>query len=299
MPPPLPAPLPAARSWSRVAARARRLLDRSATGALIGLSVLLLLLGKADVKLANYLAERLGDAAVPVLRLAGEPVAALRAGIDRVAGLLAVQAENERLREENRRLLAWQAEAARLAVENTALRKALGMPPVERAASWTTARAVADAAGLFVRTVLVDAGADRGVASGMAAVTPEGLAGRVTEVGCCSARVLLLTDLNSRVPIVVERSGDRALLVGDNGPTPGLRFLPLDPDVRVGDRVLTSGQGGLLPPGLLVGRIAAVGEGGRVAVQPAVDWARLDYLSLLRRDGAAAPLPVPGAVAAR
>ena len=272
-------PLPG-RDWPRIATQLRGLLDRSALGLLIGLSVLLMLLGKADMKLASYLVERGGDAAVPVLRLLGEPVAGLRAGIDRVASLLAVYQENERLREENRRLLAWQSEAARLAVQNRSLRAQVNLPPEARAGSWITARVVADARGVFVRSLLVDAGAERGVRDGMAAVTPSGLVGRVTTVGCCSARVLLITDFDARIPVVLEHTGAEALLVGDNGPEPALDFLPPTVAVAEGDLVLTSGRGGLLPPGLLIGRVVAPGPDGP-RLRPFVDLARLDYLSLL------------------
>jgi rod shape-determining protein MreC len=285
-------------SLPRIVAQVRSLVDRSALGVLIGLSVLLLVLGKADMKLASFLVERFSDAAVTVLRPLGEPIAAVRQGVDRVGELLAVHEENERLREENQRLLAWQAEAGRLAVQNRALRQMLQIPIPERSSAWTTARVVADSAGVFVRTVLIDAGAERGLTVGMPALAPHGLAGRVIDVGCCSARVLLITDFNSRVPVVIERSGDQALLVGDNSPEPGLRFLPLNPDFKVGDRVLTSGRGGLMPPGLMVGRIAALDAGGKVAVQPQVDWSRLDHLSLLRFE-AVPPPPVETGLAGR
>jgi rod shape-determining protein MreC len=286
---------PPRRNWPKVAAQLRGLIDRSAVGLLIGLSVLMLLLGKADMKLANYLAERMGDAVAPILRVLGEPVLAVRTGVDRIGALLAVHEENERLREENRRLLAWQGEAAKLAVQNRALRQMLHVPEGERASSWTTARVVADSAGVFVRTFLIDAGSERGVEAGMPAVAPEGLAGRVVDVGCCSARVLLVTDFNSRIPVLLERSGDHALLVGDNSPEPTLRFLPVNPDFKIGDRVVTSGRGGLIPPGLLVGQVSEV-DGGRVAVRPLVDWSRLDHLSLLRYEGV---LPPPAAAAGR
>jgi rod shape-determining protein MreC len=160
------------------------------------------------------------------------------------------------------------------------------MPPAERALAATSARVVADSGGVFVHTLLVDAGAEQGVRDGMAAVNAQGLVGRVVDVGRRSARVLLVTDLNSRIPVVLERSGDQAILEGDNSPEPVLRFLPMNPGLAVGDRVLTSGRGGLLPPGLLIGQISRIGGRG-VAVRPFVDWSRLDYLSLLR-DAAAA-----------
>lgn len=281
-------------TWPRALAQLRSMADRAALGLLVGLSVLLLVLGKADVKLAGYIAERIGDVAAPVLALVNQPLVAARGGLDHLGQLLAVYDENQRLREENRRLLAWQAEAARLSVQNRALREMLNVPPVEEAPAWTTARAVADAGGPFLHTLLIDAGADRGVRKGMAAVTPEGMAGRVISVGGRSARVLLITDYNSKIPVVVERSGDHAILEGDNSPEPRLNFLPVRPDLQVGDLVLTSGDSGLLPPGIVIGRISRT-EKGREAVRPFVDWSRLDHVSVLLYDGLPAPEADPTA----
>jgi rod shape-determining protein MreC len=209
-----------------------------------------------------------------------------------LGGLLAAHEENARLREDNRRLLGWQAEAARLSVENRALQRMLAVPAVDHPARALTARVVGDSGGAFVRALLLDAGTRQGVERGMAAVTPDGLVGRVIDVGERSARVLLITDFNAYTPVVVESSGDHALLEGDNSLLPTLRFLPLDPGFAVGDRVLTSGRGGLLPPGLPVGRIEPDNAGG-LRVRPFVDWARLDYVELL---GVAAT-PLPGAPA--
>ena len=285
--------------WPNVAAQLRSLADRFALGLLVGLSVLLLLLAKTDVRLANLAVEQLSDAAVPVLQALNQPVVAVRSAFDRAGALLAVYDENARLREENRRLLSWQAEAAKLTVQNRALRRMLNVPTTDQPPSWITARVVADSAGVFVHTLLLDAGADQGVALGMAAMTPEGLAGHVIDVGRRSARVLLITDFNSRIPVVIERSGDQAILQGDNTDRPRLRFLPVGPDLQVGDRVLTSGRGGLLPLGLVVGQISAVGS-GTAEVRPLLDWSRLDYLSLLHYvptpppEGGPMPAGAPG-----
>ena len=124
-------------TWPRALAQLRNVVDRAALGLLVGLSVLLLVLGKADVKLAGYIAERIGDVAAPVLAFVNQPLVAVRGGLDHVGELLAVYDENTRLREENRRLLAWQAEAARLSVQNRALREMLNVPPLEAAPAWT------------------------------------------------------------------------------------------------------------------------------------------------------------------
>lgn len=289
--PPSLGSLPKGRGPGRVARLGlalRAVRERLAVTGLVALCVVLLVLAKADVQLLGYLSGRVDDLAVPLLRLVNAPLAGARDLADKAGRLLALHEENQRLREENRRLLAWQAEATRLAVQNRALRETLRVPALEPAPLWTAARLLGDSAGPFVQTRLLDAGRDRGVEVGMPVMTERGMVGRVIQVGARSARVMLLTDFNSRIPVLVESSRDRAILQGDNGPQPSLRFLPLNPRVAIGDRVLTSGDGGLLPAGLLVGEINMVDE-GRVLVAPVVDWSRLDWVAVLRTTGVPRP----------
>ena len=146
-----------------------------------------------------------------------------------------------------------------------------------------TGRSVADAGGPVVHTVLVDVGTEDGAARGMAAVNERGMIGRVIEVGRHSARVLLLTDFNSRIPVLVEPSRDQAILAGNNTRRPTLVFLPLNPRLAIGNRVFTSGRGGVLPPGLEIGTVIAIDD-AVVTVEPSVDFARLEYLRLLEYD---------------
>ncbi len=266
----------------------RTLFERFALTLLLVLAAGLLVLSKADLKLVRTLEEVVADGMAPVMALVREPVVAARRVAERFGRFLAVYEENARLREENRRLLEWRARAVRLEVENRGLREMLAMSAPEAAPRRTVARIVADAGGPFVQTRLIDAGSRRGVREGMAVVDERGMVGRVVQVGEESARVLLLTDFNSRIPVVVAGSRDQALLVGDNTPYPKLRFLPLSPGFRLGDRVLTSGADGLLPPGLPVGEITAAGEHG-ITVTLHVDWRRLDEVAVL--DYRPVPLP--------
>ena len=122
-------------------------------------------------------------------------------------------AENTGLRQRNERLAHWQTVARQLEAENQAMRKMLDMAP-EAGIGFVTARVIGDQGGAFVRSVLVNAGTSQGAARGQAAVTGEGLAGRVAEAGGRSARVLLITDMNSRIPILVGGARDRAVLAG-------------------------------------------------------------------------------------
>ena len=268
------------RSLSRLTVPLKALADRFAFGTLIVVSIFLLIVSKADVRLLEAIDGRVSDLLAPVLEVAVQPIHASRRLAQNVGELIALRTENVQLREQNRRLLEWQSTARQLALENAGLRQLLNAVPEDDHPTAVTARVVADAGGPFVQTVLVDAGAEQGVVKGMAAVNERGLAGRVIEVGRRSARVLLLTDFNSRIPVMVEPSRDQAILAGDNGREPGLVFLPLNPRLSIGDRVVTSGRGGVLPPGLAIGVISAVGD-RKVTITPLVDWDRLDYLRLL------------------
>ena len=111
----------------------------------------------------------------------------------------------------------------------------------------------------------------------------KGSVGRVVEAGDRASRILLLTDLNSRVPVVVESSRYRAILEGDNSDELRLGFLPNTGDVRVGDRIVTSGHGGVFPAGLPVGIVTEL-AGDTAVVTPHVRFDRLEYVRVLLFD---------------
>lgn len=263
----------------RLAAPLRVLAQRFTFLGLVALSVGLMVLGKAETPLVEQARAVVADAFVPILDVLARPVATVAEFGDKVTAMMNVYADNTRLREENERLLRWQNVARNLQAENRSLREILRLVP-DAPVSFVSARVVADAAGMFVRSVLVTAGARDGVAKGQTAITGEGLVGRVGEVGERSARILLLTDLNSEVPVVIENSRVRAILTGDNSDQPKLRYLTSDDRPQIGDRVVTSGHGGVFPPGLPVGVITSIGE-NNVRVKPYVEFSRLDYVRLI------------------
>ncbi len=131
-----------------------------------------------------------------------------------------------------------------------------------------------------MRDIVVTAGRRDGVHRGQAAVAGAGMVGRVVEVGEWSSRVLLITDINARVPVVLDASRQRAVLAGDNSDQPRLIYLPPDAPVSIGDRVVTSGDGGLFPAGVPVGVVSFVGD-HMVKVQPMVDMGRLEHIRLI------------------
>lgn len=263
----------------RLAMPLRGHMGRFAFGFLVGTAILFMVLDHMGNPLIGSLRVRVVDGARPVLEGIARPVAAVRGASDAVDRFVGVWQENVRLREENARLLQWQDTARRLAAENETLRAVAHVVPEPRA-SFVTARVVATSGGAFVRTLLIAAGGQDGVVKGQAVVAPEGLVGRVVEVGERTARVLLLTDLNSRVPVRLEASRDAAILAGDNSDRLRLQFLPEEAAVRVADRVVTSGEGGLIPPGVPAGVVESWADGVAI-VTPLVDAQRLEFVTVL------------------
>lgn len=136
----------------------------------------------------------------------------------------------------------------------------MGEPPVRG----VTARITSETNGPFREAILVNAGSLQGVEDGAYAENEGGLVGRVVQLGERSSRVLLVTDFNSRVPVMGEASGMRAILYGDRDDLGTLTDLPERGEFILGERVLTSGEGGIFPRGIVVGEVAQRGGSKRV-----------------------------------
>jgi rod shape-determining protein MreC len=277
----------------RLSPARRAMIERITFPLLVLLSGVMIVLGKADQVMLESLKNSVMDAAAPALDMLSRPSGLVDTAVGRARDFLTVYQENARLAEENERLLGWQQAALKLASENAQLRDLLRVAP-EPATSYVTARVIANSGGAYARSVMVNSGRENGVVRGEAAVTGEGLVGRVSEVGSRAARILLITDLNSRVPVIVEGSRQRAVLAGDNSEHPSLRYLEAGAAIRIGDRIVTSGQGGVFPPGLPVG-VVAVFNGELARVELFVELSRVDYLRLVDyglADALPSPLPL-------
>ena len=216
------------------------------------------------------------DGAMPLLELAAWPLR----GIQNVGPWWRRQfelaQENRALREDLAELRAWRDVALSLRDRARLYEEALNLetPAVhDRITAW----AVAERAGPFVRSRLIGVGAEDGVREGYPVVNVYGLVGRTVDVGQRSSRALLLTDLNSRVAVMADRSNARAMLTGDNTDFPRLEYLGTDPDIEEGDRIVTSGDDNVLPRGLPVGD-AVRDRDGRWRVALYSDAAPLDLV---------------------
>jgi rod shape-determining protein MreC len=271
---------PEIREATRAAPPSGSIVLRLAGAVLVAFAVVALIVSKTNENAAQRARVLAMDALTPVLEVMSRPVETVEGLVVEARHFLATNGENKALRRDVVRLQQWQEIARRLEQENAILRAQLNMVPDARP-DFISARVIADTRSPFVKTLLVNAGRRDGVEVGQAVVTGDGLAGRIVEAGRKSARVLLLTDLNSRVPVVVESSRYRGILAGDNSDRPRLIFLPANAKVSNGQRIVTSGHGGVFPAGLAIGIVSTAGD-GEVRVQPFSDWERVEYLSVLR-----------------
>jgi len=254
--------------------------QRSTFALLLLLAAAILLIGKADPTVYERTRMTVIDIATPVLDTISHPVAAGGEFIADLKLLYAAHEENSALREEKSRLLRWRAVAEALESENARLRELLQFSP-EAPARFITGRVIGDSGGAFLRSILVNTGARDGVRKGAAAVDGSGLLGRVAEVGNRSSRILLVTDLNSRIPVLVGDSRERAILAGDNSDQPKLAYLPAEISIAPGDLVITSGHGGAFPAGLPVGIVVRMSDTEELRVQPFHSSHRLEFVRLM------------------
>ena len=215
----------------------------------------------------------------PIGRAVSAPGRWTEQGADYVRDYFGAVSENRRLRAENAELRQWRSAAIALQDANTRYRALLGFqtnPPIPM----TAAHVILDARGAFADTRLADAGKERGVQVGNPVMSERGLVGRVIGVTRGASRILLLSDVASRTPVLVDRTDARAILTGDASSTPKLEYLRGGDPIRDGDRILTSGDGGMIPRGLPVGT-AVKGLDGAWRVRLDADETSIDFVRIL------------------
>lgn len=255
----------------------RPLIGRLGLLLLLTLSFFLLILSKTDHEFVRTIRVSATTVLVPVLDVMTRPMDAASDFGSWASSFVQMRSENLRLKAENAELLRWQLVARQMDAENRSLRTLMQFSDAH-GLTYSTARIVTDAAGPFARTALLDAGSGAAIAKHEAVVSERGLVGRVVEVGPNNSRVLLVTDINSRIPVIGEISREKSVLAGNNSDLPVLNYLPDDTKIAIGERVVTAGDGKLLPAGIPVGVVKRMGA--TIQVQPLVDWSRLELVSV-------------------
>lgn len=252
---------------------------RSASLTLMILASLILVLGLIKPQFMTDARMGVTDIFTPVLSAFSSPFQNMAEAVGSVSGVTAIRAENIQLKAENIRLKEWYQTALMLQAENQSLQELLDLK-VDPSHKYLTARVMSDSGNSYVKTVLISSGSEEGVKKNQAVLSGDGMIGRVHEVGKKSARILLINDINSRVPVLIEGSSQKAIMAGDNSQAPVLKHLPQDAGVLEGARVITSGHGGVFPKGLPIGRVVKNTQ-GKLIVKTYADMNKVIFVRIV------------------
>ena len=255
-------------------------LGRLILSALIVLLLGLFLLWRIDSPRVERVRIELIDRVVPNFSWATSPLTGTINILRSARSYTRIYQQNKDLRRELQQMKAWKEAALQREQENARL---LDLNNVRLDPKFTkiTGVVLADSGSPFRQTVLLNIGKRDGIVDGWAAIDGIGLVGRIAGVGERTSRVILLGDTSSRVAVTIESNGQTALVVGDNTSQPPIEFLENPETVRPGDRVMTSGDGGVFPSGILVGQVTQT-QSGRLRVRLAADMLQLEFLRVIR-----------------
>ncbi len=247
-----------------------------------GVAALLMLLAdrRAEASPLSPVRNTAEAALGPVNGLFAWPVRQLGHASDFIGGYFFAVSENRKLRAEIEELR--KVRDANIALKNLNKRYAALLdihvePPVPMA----TGASISDARGPFANARLINTGSSEGVKVGNPVINEHGLLGRVTGTSPNVSRFVLLTDASSQVPVLIDRSDARAILSGDGSGNPRLEYVRGEDAVKVGDRVLSSGDGGGMPRGLPIG-VVARGVDGSWRVKLFSDRGAIDVVRVLK-----------------
>lgn len=238
----------------------------------------LMLINKTDTVIVDKTSGLAADMVSPLIDVLVIPAKMIAKVYDYFKNLGQAYKENVRLKEENRRLNLVYDRFRSLEIENKLMADLLNyvVPPKSE---FITAKVVAEEGDAFSHALIAHIG-DRNVKKGQVALSDKGVVGRVDKISANYVKIILITDINSKIPVMAEDTRVRGILTGDNTPTPKLVFIPLDATINVGDKIVTSGVAGVFPAGLPIGKVVEVSK-GKITVKPFSSIEQLEYVKLV------------------
>ncbi|HLU91799.1 MAG TPA: rod shape-determining protein MreC [Pedomonas sp.] len=273
-------PLPQGTKSAYRPARWRWFLSRALMIVLVLAGGLLMALNRSTLRVGDGLGAAALDGVAPVLSAMRAPFDWIKTATGEVQSYFLVRSRNNELEARVARLAEIESEHRTLMAENRRLKQLLGIIEPEQEVVGA-ARIVGATGGSYVRSAIILRGARDGVARGQPVRDSDGLVGQVIDVGYASARILLLTDLASRIPVRVEESNRTAIAAGRNEKELVLQFLSPGEPLKAGDRLVTSGDGGTFPPGIPVALITEP-RGPEPRARPLANPGGLDFVMVLR-----------------
>ena len=221
--------------------------------ALLFFSVVLIVLGKFNFVAIKYLKIGLNEIVYRTSFIASIPEKYIGNSLQAIEKHLRIYDDFNVIEEELKQFKLEKYNSKFLKSENKRLKKIL--EDITYSSNAIIAKVLIDKQSPFLRSIIINKGSNSDLKKGMAVLSDNYLVGKIVEVNYTSSRVLLLSDLNSRVPVSIEPGSIQSILSGDGGNSAKIQYSKSDLEIKEGSIVYTSGTGGLLKPGIPIGKI--------------------------------------------
>ena len=215
-------------------------------------SLVLLFFDSLESKPINFVRSFVKDTIYRGSVITSSPIKGAKYVTTKVAGHLKLFQKYSKLQEDYSQLKNEISKSEFLELENTQLRKLVD-EQIESNSNLTSSRVMLDKQSPYLNSYVLNSGSNKKIKKGMAVLDGKNFIGRIVDVNFFSSRVLLVTDLNSKIPVVIQPSGHHAILSGHNIKEPTLEYLPEDHKISNKDKVYTSGKEGIFSPGIPIG----------------------------------------------
>ena len=246
---------------------------------LLVVTLLILFIGKADFNIVNRISIIISDLSSPAISSISNQTKIIGNSFNYLKNTASIRDENKYLLTENIRLKKFEILSKIYENENILLKNQLNLIP-QNYNNFITVKAINAPGNIFSHSLLLNAGRKDGVQKGNAVLFNGVFIGQIIRVGENSSRMLLISDVNSMIPVVVSNNRIPSILTGENLILPSLNFLPNNVKLKEGSVVQTSGHGGLLPSGLPIGTVVK-NASDRYFVKPSIDLNLIDYVQIL------------------
>ena len=253
-------------------------------GFLIFLSVVLIIFSKVNYNHVEQTRNAVYFVATPMIYVIEKPVNFSIKFIKSIKTSLMLSVENKKLRAENLFFKKKYLESLNTYSENEELKKLLNFTNTSDKFTYQSAYIRGNVGGYDSNNIIISAGKKDGIKQGYTVSGYNGMIGRVFSVSESQSKVILITDLNSKIPVVIvgKNKRNKAILSGNNSKYPEIIYLTENHGIEKGDKVFTSGDGDLLPTGLYIGNVVSINE-EEGSVLPIEDFNNIDTVLILKK----------------
>ena len=245
--------------------------------ALVIVSYFLLFLETIQAKPLNYVRAFIKDAVYRTSAIVLYPSKSFSSSINYLGEHFNLYSNYKELRLENEKLKNSMKKTDYLELENKQLRKLIENQ-IESPSNLISSKVMLDKQSPYLNSFVLNSGSNKKIKNGMAVLDGENFIGRIVDTNFFSSRVLLVSDLNSKIPVIIEPSGHQAILSGRGDVKPTLEYLPDNHSVQNGNKIYTSGKEGIFSPGIAIGRVEI--DQDKLKVSLFSDLSQITYVNI-------------------